>query len=114
MNKRRMIELHRLRHVDLANMPEEPNPFAPEIDIYLRPVEFKDAANLAVIYNHYVMNSTIPEDQEKITAENMSEIIRVIKQEKLPFIVAVKGRMPTPNDAQGRQGSKKVIMPAIE
>jgi hypothetical protein len=114
MHEKKMIELSNQRHAEVANMLQEPNPFAPQIDVYLRPVEYKDVADLTVIYNHYVMNTNIPEDQEKIAIEDMSEIIRITKAEKLPFIVAVKGRMPTSNDAQGRSGSKKVIMPAVE
>ncbi|PBP15469.1 hypothetical protein BUE80_DR013795, partial [Diplocarpon rosae] len=114
-NERKKIELTNKHYAKIAALPVEANPFSPQIDVYLRPVENKDAAGIAIIYNHYILNTSIPEDQEKVTTEDVLEVIKITKSEHLPFIVAVKGRLPARNDAQGRAGhSKKAIMPAVE
>ncbi|PBP28862.1 hypothetical protein BUE80_DR000083, partial [Diplocarpon rosae] len=114
-NERKKIELTNKHYAKIAALPMETNPFSPQIDVYLRPVENKDAAGVAIIYNHYILNTSIPEDQEKVTTEDVLEVIKITKSEHLPFIIAVKGRLPAPNDAQGRPGhSKKGIMPAVE
>lgn len=115
LHDKRMIEASNRRFAEIAALPEEPNQFAPAIDMYLRPAEEKDVADIAAIYNHYIVSSIIPEDQQKVTPEDMLEVLKITKMDKLPFIVAVKGRAPTFNDAQGRPGSsKKAIMPAVE
>ncbi|CAL3965106.1 unnamed protein product [Diplocarpon coronariae] len=113
--ERKKIELANKHYTKIAAFPVEANPFSPQIDVYLRPVENKDARDISIIYNHYILNTNIPEDQEKVTMEDMLGLIKITESEHLPFIVAVKGRLPAPNDAQGRPGpSKKSIMPAVE
>ncbi|PVH86986.1 hypothetical protein DL98DRAFT_510431 [Cadophora sp. DSE1049] len=81
--------------------------------MYMRPAEEKDAANIVDIYNWYISNSTIPEDQEPITEEDGKWLINQAKDDKLPFLVAIKGRQPTDVDAQGRC-SPKIMLPACE
>lgn len=44
------------------------DPFAPKIDLYVRPAQAKDAEGIMDIYNRYVASSIIPEDQEPLTA----------------------------------------------
>lgn len=113
--ERAALEANQARAQEIAARPEEPNPFAPTIDIYLRPADDKDAADLAVIYNHYILKSNIPEDQEKIGTEDALWLIQNARETKLPFIVAVKGREPSFSDAQGRPGaSKKAMLPVVE
>lgn len=80
---------------ELMAIEPEPNPFAPKIEIYLRPATETDAKEILQIYNHYIAESHIPEDQEPLTENDILYIISVTKQQKLPFVVAVKGRVPT-------------------
>ncbi|KAF5873836.1 putative acyl- n-acyltransferase protein [Botrytis fragariae] len=72
----------------------EPNTSAPKIEIYLRPATEADAKHILEIYNHYVRESYIPEDQEPVTQNDILYLIQVNKKEKLPFVVAVKGCIP--------------------
>jgi L-amino acid N-acyltransferase YncA len=81
-----------------------PNPFAPTIDIYLRPAKVQDAQQICQIYNHYVVNGHITEDQEPITAEDVSNMIYAAQQERLPCIVAIVGKTPSSYDLPGRVG----------
>ncbi|RAL59476.1 hypothetical protein DID88_006591 [Monilinia fructigena] len=82
-------------HQELMAIEPEPNPFTPKIDIYLRPATETDVKQILQIYNHYIAESYIPEDQEPLTESDIMFIIAVTKQQKLPFVVAVKGRVPT-------------------
>jgi L-amino acid N-acyltransferase YncA len=80
--------------------------------MYARPVEMKDAQAIANIYNYYVVNSIIPEDQEPVTVADVENIINYCNYKKLPFIVGVKGTVPSGKDVQGRPGKNaKIIMP---
>lgn len=97
----------------MATVPE-PDPFAPSIEIYVRPAMNKDAAGLTAVYNYYIAHSNIPEDQTAITEQDMLAIIENARDDKLPFMVAVKGRVPPVADAQGRPGPKKYILPQFE
>ncbi|KAF7948841.1 hypothetical protein EAE96_008024 [Botrytis aclada] len=72
----------------------EPNPSAPKIEIYLRPATEADAKHILEIYNHYIRESYIPEDQEPVAEKDILFLIQVTKKEKLPFVVAVKGCVP--------------------
>jgi L-amino acid N-acyltransferase YncA len=84
----------RLREQEMLEYASLPNPFAPTIDVYLRPARVQDAQQIGHIYNHYVANSHITEDQEPITAEDVANRISAAQQEKLPFIVAILGKTP--------------------
>jgi L-amino acid N-acyltransferase YncA len=72
-----------------------PNLYSPEIDIYIRPAEMKDATAIRDIYNYYVLNSIIPEDQYEITIDMAENLIKYAKKEKLPMLVAVHGKFPS-------------------
>ena len=97
------------------NSEPEPNPFSPKIEMYIRPAMEKDDQGIAEIYNHHVVNSIIPEDQQLLDPSFAKQIIETLRDEGLPIIVAVKGRMPSLNDAQGRSGpSKEANIPLSE
>ena len=66
----------------------------PKIDIYLRPAQMKDISGITSIYNHYVLNSIIPEDQTLVTEQDMESLLKDAQEQGLPFIVAIKGRVP--------------------
>jgi hypothetical protein len=51
------------------------------------------------------MNSIITEDQSPVTEEDIGFLIRHTKSEKLPIIVAVKGKMPV--SSTGKSGCSK-------
>jgi L-amino acid N-acyltransferase YncA len=70
------------------------NPNTPKIDIYLRPAQMKDIPGITSIYNHYVLNSIIPEDQSAVSDQDMQTVLKDAQAQGLPFIVAVKGRVP--------------------
>ncbi|TGO35136.1 hypothetical protein BHYA_0169g00160 [Botrytis hyacinthi] len=72
----------------------EPNTSAPKIEIYLRPATEADAKQILEIYNHYIRESYVPEDQELVAENDIHYLIKVTKKEKLPFVVAVKGYIP--------------------
>ncbi|APA10626.1 hypothetical protein SS1G_12541 [Sclerotinia sclerotiorum 1980 UF-70] len=82
------------RHEEIMAQEPEPNPYAPKIEIYLRPATEADAKQILQIYNHYIIESYIPEDQEPLTESDILYLIQVTKKEKLPLVVAVKGRIP--------------------
>jgi L-amino acid N-acyltransferase YncA len=68
---------------------------------------------IADIYNHYALNSIATEDQAPITEEDVDFLVKHTKSEKLPIIVAVKGKMPL--SSPGKPGrSKKVSFPQFE
>jgi L-amino acid N-acyltransferase YncA len=102
------------RHLEIAMAVDEPNPFSPKIDMYVRPVQEKDADAIMKIYNHYVATSIVPEDQDPISITDAQYLIESSKKEKLPFVVAVKGRIPAKLDAQRRSRTSKVILPQVE
>ncbi|PQE03003.1 acyl- n-acyltransferase protein [Rutstroemia sp. NJR-2017a BVV2] len=93
----------------LAREPE-PNPFRPKIDTYLRPAIESDSTHILQIYNHYIDHSYIPEDQDPLTEGDILFLINNAKEEKLPFIVAVKGRVPM----QSPQAKRKTKLPQYE
>jgi L-amino acid N-acyltransferase YncA len=97
------------------NSKPEPNPFSPKIEMYIRPAMEKDDQGIAKIYNEHAVGSIIPEDQERLDPSFAKHIVETLRDERLPFIVAVKGRMPSLNDAQGRSGpSKEANLPLSE
>jgi len=102
------------RHRQIALAVDEPNPFSPKVEMYVRPAQQKDAQDIRKIYNHYVNSSIIPEDQEPISLDDAEALIETAQREKLPFVVAVKGRVPPTHDAQGRARANKIILPQVE
>jgi L-amino acid N-acyltransferase YncA len=70
------------------------NPNIPKIDIYLRPAQVKDISGITSIYNHYVLNSIIPEDQSQVHEQHLQNVLKDAQEQGLPFIVAIKGRVP--------------------
>jgi L-amino acid N-acyltransferase YncA len=102
------------RHRQIAMAVDEPNPFSPKVEMYVRPAQRKDAQDIRKIYNHYVVNSIIPEDQQPISLEDAELLVETAQREKLPFVVAVKGRVPPTHDAQGRNRAAKIILPQAE
>jgi L-amino acid N-acyltransferase YncA len=113
-NAQKNKEYSQARHLEIAMAVDEPNPFSPKIDMYVRPAQEKDADAIMKIYNHYVATSIIPEDQEPISIDDAVYLVSNSKKEKLPFVVAVKGRLPSILDAQGRPRSAKTVQPQVE
>ena len=69
------------------------------------------------IYNFYALNSIVTEDQFPITEEDVKFLLKTAQSEKLPIIVAVRGKMPLPSDTKplnrfARKG--KVSLPQFE
>ncbi|KAH9222719.1 hypothetical protein DL95DRAFT_285821 [Leptodontidium sp. 2 PMI_412] len=113
--EKRAIKASNMRFREIASQEPEPNTFSPAIDMYMRPAEEKDATDVVAIYNWYISNTAIPEDQVPIGIEDGKWLIKQAKEDNLPFLVAIKGRQPTSADAQGRPSpAKKIIMPAVE
>lgn len=61
-----------------------------------------------------IKNSIIPEDQDEIQQADIEAQIRILKEEKLPFVVAIKGKAPilTPQGHYGK--SSKPLLPQFE
>lgn len=70
------------------------NPNIPKIEIYLRPAQEKDILGITSIYNHYVLNSVIPEDQSPVSEQHLQNVLKDTQEQGLPFIVAINGRVP--------------------
>lgn len=105
----------RYREIALMALNPEPNPFSPTIDVYLRPATLLDSSGIAEIYNLYIANTCIPEDQVPISNEDAAAMITVAQNEQLPFIVAIRGKPPIAHDKQGRPApSDKANMPKYE
>jgi L-amino acid N-acyltransferase YncA len=83
--------------------------------MYIRPAMEKDGVGIAAIYNDHVVTSIIPEDQLALQPSFVDGILNTLRGEGLPIIVAVKGHMPSLNDAQGRPGpSQEANLPLAE
>ena len=83
---------------------------APKANIYVRPAQLRDIAQIATIYNHYVMKTVhVPERVETEMSE-WQDRLRVADEEKLAFMVAVSksskgpGRQRKDNPRGGRRG----------
>lgn len=61
--------------------------------MYLRPIEPKDAAGIAAIYNMEMQVSSMTEDQTPVTVEQVLWFIKD-SMKKTPFIVAIRGSCP--------------------
>ena len=55
----------------------------------LRHVAAADAAAIATIYNHYILNTVVTFEEEPVTIEEMSHRIEAIRNAGLPWLVAV-------------------------
>jgi len=75
----------------------------------------KDVPGITAIYNHYVLHSIVPEDQEVIDEKAVRLLWEGAREEKLPFIVALKGLLST-QDRHGYQkrGRREVVPPQPE
>jgi L-amino acid N-acyltransferase YncA len=112
-NERRARENAVVCERELLEQVGLPNPFAPTIDIYLRPATVRDAEQVGRIYNHYVTNSYVTEDQEPVVVKEIASMIQASQREKLPFIVAILGKVPVLHDVQGRvETPQKAVPPA--
>ncbi|RDL40442.1 uncharacterized protein BP5553_00421 [Venustampulla echinocandica] len=93
----------------------EPNPFAPTAAMHLRPVAIQDAVGIASLYNHYVNKSHIPEDQEMLADTDVKHMIDLAHKDKMPFIVAIRGKQSAVVHMQGGPGpSQKRTRPVYE
>ena len=101
LKARKHVEMCERELLEQIGLPKQ---FSPTIDVYLRPATMEDAGQVAGIYNHYVKNSHITEDQEPVSPEDVAGIICTSQQEALPFIVAVLGVIP---DTYTRQTSRR-------
>jgi phosphinothricin acetyltransferase len=60
------------------------------LDQSIRPATLDDAAQIAEIYNHYVLTSTITFEEEPVSAAEMSQRIADIQSVSLPWLVATR------------------------
>lgn len=87
-------EVEARRMAAIANKSLPPHPFAPKIPIYLRPAQKKDIPGITAVYNSYTLHSIAVEDQEFVGPENISDRLANIREELMPFVVAIKGKVP--------------------
>ncbi|KAL5354768.1 hypothetical protein ACLOAV_000857 [Pseudogymnoascus australis] len=73
---------------------EETTPEKPYIAIHVRPAEKKDVPGITAIYNQWVLNSFIPEDQQPVTEDDIRSIFESARKGSYPFIVAIRGDTP--------------------
>ena len=89
MTKEQKRELRRALRESEKNFVPRPNPHAPKANIYLRPVELKDARQVTDLWNHYVHTSAAVPLVEPDTQDFWRDSITAAKDERQPFIVAV-------------------------
>ncbi|TFW34021.1 arsinothricin resistance N-acetyltransferase ArsN1 family B [Massilia horti] len=53
----------------------------------IRSAQARDAAALAVIYNHYVCNTTVTFEESPVTAEEMTRRLQAVQASGLPWLV---------------------------
>lgn len=58
----------------------------------IRPAENEDAAAIAGIYNHYVLNTVVSFEEAELTAAQMMERIGKVRAFGLPWLVAEDGQ----------------------
>ena len=71
------------------NFVYPPNPYEPKANIYLRPVETKDAQQITDIWNHYVKNSAVNPLVDVDQISDWYDIIVDADKDREPFLVAV-------------------------
>ncbi|KFY39291.1 hypothetical protein V494_04043 [Pseudogymnoascus sp. VKM F-4513 (FW-928)] len=76
---------------------EAPVPEKPYIAIHVRPAEIKDIPGITIIYNQWILNSFIPEDQQPITEKDIKSVFEAARKDSYPFIVAIRGDPPIGN-----------------
>jgi len=94
-NKPRRLSKEERRRI-LRQMEEEerfmvypPNPYAPEANIFLRPVEDKDLPQISEIWNHYVKTSAAVAQMEPGDVRSWRDEMQESLSTSNPFIVAV-------------------------
>lgn len=65
------------------------------LDESIRPATPDDAAQIAEIYNHYVLTSTITFEEEPVSAAEMAQRIAEIQATSLPWLVATSDHRVT-------------------
>ncbi|RVT46015.1 N-acetyltransferase family protein [Rheinheimera sediminis] len=53
----------------------------------IRQATTADAAAIAAIYNHYVLNTTVTFEEQTVTTEQMAERIEQVQNDALPWLV---------------------------
>ncbi|KAL1860879.1 hypothetical protein Plec18170_001393 [Paecilomyces lecythidis] len=88
--KEARIRRERAVYLESCLNQEDPNPYVPKANIYLRPAENRDVSGLLELCNWYINNTALCADLETLTRAEMTQRIADCKNEKLPFIVAVE------------------------
>ncbi|GFE84082.1 hypothetical protein GCM10011487_60820 [Steroidobacter agaridevorans] len=65
------------------------------LDELIRPATLDDAGQIAEIYNHYVLTSTITFEEEPVSAPEMAQRIADIQATSLPWFVATRDHRVT-------------------
>lgn len=65
------------------------------LDESIRSATLDDAAQIAEIYNHYVLTSTITFEEEPVSADQMAQRIAEIQATSLPWLVAMRDHRVT-------------------
>src|SRR5687767_12528545 len=65
------------------------------MDESIRNATLDDAADIAEIYNHFVLTSTITFEEEPVPAVAMARRVADIQADSLPWVVATRGHQLT-------------------
>ena len=82
----------RAAYIEGLKVVPKPNPNVPKANIYLRPAEFGDCPELAIVMNWYMEHSTMSTDDVMIRPEDVRHRIEDCRNQFFPFIVAVERR----------------------
>lgn len=74
----------------LPGIIEEPS----KMPLYLRLAYKKDIVQIMEIFNHYVLNSDLPEDQNEVPISHFEQLYLDSQKSELPFIVAIESHPP--------------------
>lgn len=107
MHKMRQLLLDSQNQAQLTEQHLTPpeDSLAPVIDLHLRPATVCDIPDIRGVYNQYTHDSAVPEDQSEVAISAMLELWKIVRKDKLPFLVAISG--PIPN---GLETKKEVVI----
>ncbi len=88
-NFRKIQEERRAAAIVAANYHPPPNQYASRLNIYLRPANGHDIAQITEIYNHYIQNTIFCPEMTALSTIQVRERWTDVNNIKLPFLVAV-------------------------
>lgn len=87
-SKKSSIKGSRARIIEAVVPP--PNPYEPNINMFLRPATRQDMLQITDLYNYYIDETVFCTEMRHLTTQEMTERWLDVKEVRLPFFVAVR------------------------